>query len=712
MTIQQAKGALKKQFGYDSFRPMQEQIIQSVYDKKNTLVLMPTGGGKSICYQIPAITLPGVCVVISPLIALMKDQVESLRSNGIAAAYLNSSVPIAEQQAIEEQLLNDELHLIYVSPEKIVSRGFTDLLRQLNINLFAIDEAHCISNWGHDFRPEYTQLTFLRRQFKQVPLIALTATADSTTRRDIVNQLGIENAQVFISSFDRPNISLEVRPGQKRMQQILDFVKSRPNTSGIVYCLSRKGTEEVAANLLKSGIKADFYHAGLNSQERSSVQEKFIKDEVPIVCATVAFGMGIDKSNVRWIIHYNMPQSMEGYYQEIGRAGRDGLKSETILFYSYRDVMMLRDILTRDNSNKEGLKLAKLDRIQQYADSLICRRKILLSYFGEVQDENCNNCDVCKNPPKSFDGTILSQKALSALARTGERVGISLLIDILRGSKRREVLERGYDKIKTYGAGGDISAFDWQQLIQQMINIGLMEVAFDQKNILRLTPEAKAVLFKGRKVELVRMKAIKEKMEERSSKAKVVTQRQRARNELFDLLRKLRRDVAVAEGKPPYIVFSDATLEEMAAEKPINESELMNISGVGEFKLNKYGAAFLKVITTYMESKAREGQRVKGASQVMTLQLFNRGLSVTQISIERNVSEMMIYNHLLELYNNDNEIKISRIVSQSEIKAVVEAKDSLPPRSGLKEIYQKLNEKVAYHKIRFALAFEEKHSVL
>ena len=456
MNQENAQTALKKYFGYDTFRPMQAEIIQSVYDKKDALILMPTGGGKSICFQIPAITMEGMGVVVSPLISLMKDQVESLRANGIKAAFLNSSLGISEQRAVEDAIFNQQIDLIYVSPEKIVSPNFLSLLKRVEIALFAIDEAHCISAWGHDFRPEYTRLKFIKKQFPDTPVIALTATADKATRKDIARQLDLENPAIYVASFDRPNLSLAVRPGQKRFEQIIEFIKKRPNQPGIIYCLSRKSTENIARKLQGKGLKANFYHAGMPDFQRSEVQEDFINDAIDIVCATIAFGMGIDKSNVRWVIHYNLPKNIESFYQEIGRSGRDGTAASTLLFYSYADVMNLREILTNNDSTQRDLKLAKLERMQQYAESLSCRRKILLNYFSEPFNKNCGNCDICKNPPQYFDGTVIAQKALSAVFRLKEKVGSSMLIDVLRGSSRKDLLERGYQHIKTYAVGREV----------------------------------------------------------------------------------------------------------------------------------------------------------------------------------------------------------------------------------------------------------------
>ncbi|HKK74206.1 MAG TPA: DNA helicase RecQ, partial [Saprospiraceae bacterium] len=514
-----AHEALKKYFGYDQFRPMQGEIIQSVFSGKDTIVLMPTGGGKSICYQIPAIVMPGTCIVISPLISLMKDQVEGLKSNGVSAAFLNSSLSSKEVRAVEESLLAQELDLLYISPEKITSGGFLPFLKKVKINLIAIDEAHCISAWGHDFRPEYTKLKFLKTQFKGTPLIALTATADKLTRKDIQKQLNLKKPEAFIASFDRPNLSLNVRPGQKRFEQILEFIRTHPDQSGIIYCLSRKSTEKIAQKLSDKGITAEAYHAGLSPNERSLVQENFINDTTPIVCATIAFGMGIDKSNVRWVIHYNLPKNIEGYYQEIGRAGRDGVPADTLLFYSFQDVSMLQEILGNNQSEHSELQLAKLDRMRQYAESPTCRRRMLLSYFGEDLEKDCGNCDVCHDPPESIDGTVIAQKALSAIYRLQQKHSMGTVIDVLRGSSRQELINAGLHKVKTYGAGRDIPYSHWQQYLLQLLNQGYIEIAYHQRNRILLTEASKKVLFENRPVSLVMPATIRKRQEKAKEEA-------------------------------------------------------------------------------------------------------------------------------------------------------------------------------------------------
>ena len=602
---------LKSYFGYDQFRPLQKEIITSILAKKDTLVLMPTGGGKSICYQLPALLMEGTAIVVSPLLSLMKDQVESLQANGIIARALNSGNDETTNANIRFECRQGRVRLLYISPERLLTE-LNFLLKDIKISLFAIDEAHCISQWGHDFRPEYTQLKILREQFPQIPIVALTATADKITREDILKQLDMKDPQIFISSFDRPNLSLEVRRGYQqkdKIRTILNFIRKHPEESGIIYCLSRNTTEKVADMLSGYGLKVAAYHAGLSTPVREATQDDFINDRVQIVCATIAFGMGIDKSNVRWVIHYNLPKSIESFYQEIGRAGRDGLPSDTLLFYSFSDIVLLSRFAT--DSKQQEINLEKLNRMQQYAETDICRRRILLNYFGETMDHDCGNCDVCRNPPERFDGTVIVQKALSAIARTNQQIGTHTLIDILKGSASQEIIEKGYDKIKTYGAGREIPARDWQDYLLQMLNLGYFEIAYNENNHLKITEAGKKVLFGRTTAQLVIIKRedkparTKKNVRSRTTEQTPLFGQNNFENQddrVFEALRQLRKKLADAQAIPPYIILSDKTLHQLATLKPTSIEAFGEISGIGEYKKEKYGKDFVTLICSMLDA--------------------------------------------------------------------------------------------------------------
>ncbi len=690
-TKQQLHALLKTHFGYDSFKPNQLEVIEDVLAEKDVMAIMPTGGGKSLCFQLPALAMSGTAIVISPLIALMKDQVDVLRANGVAAAYYNSSQPQEVQQEIFQHLKNGELKLLYVAPESI--NQFDMVFQEIDISLFAVDEAHCISSWGHDFRPAYTQLGSLKTRFPQTPIIALTATADRSTQDDIVEQLSIMKAQRHLASFNRENLYLDVRPGQNRMKQIIGFLEGRPDESGIVYCLSRKSTENIAEKLRNSGYDAQAYHAGMDARQRTSVQEDFINDRTPIICATIAFGMGIDKSNVRWVVHYNMPKNLEGYYQEIGRSGRDGLPAHTLLFYSYADVVLLRKFIA-DSANAT-VQYAKLERMQQYAEALSCRRIALLNYFGEHVSEGCGNCDICKTPPSYFDATVLVQKICSAVVRMKEQEAMGMLIDVLRGAQNAQVFEKGHQHIKTFGAVKDISWQDLQQYVIQLLNQGVLEINFKEHSRIALTPLAKEILFNKKTVQLAVLQQEKKTVgKSRSGSGKAG---------LFEKLRVLRYQIAKEEGVPAYVVFGDASLKDMEAKQPSTRSEFSEISGVGDAKLEKYATVFLKEIEDH-----KEAVKPKVPTHEQSYILFKDGISVSEIAKKRELTENTIYSHLLKMHIEGEALDLYQFITIEEVDSLRKATKKLADTEGLKPFFDYFEEQMPYWKIKMGLYLLEK----
>lgn len=594
-----ALGLLARFYGYRSFRPGQYDIIESVCSGRDALVLMPTGGGKSICYQMPALLAErGCAVVVSPLIALMQDQTQALVANGIPAAAIHSNQPESYNRQILNAAFAGRLKMLYISPERLLAE--IENWSRLDISLFAIDEAHCISQWGHDFRPDYTGLARLKELRPGVPVIALTATADRLTRDDIARQLGLHQPFTYISSFDRPNISLRAynNPSARdRVRFIAALARKYPTDSGVAYCLSRSGVDSLHKSLLAAGVRSVRYHAGMDAAARSESMKAFLDGTAQVVCATIAFGMGIDKSNIRWVVHNNLPSNIESYYQEIGRAGRDGLPAEAVLFHSVADIIARRNFA--QESGRQAINMEKLERMRAYAEARVCRRRILLSYFSESTDCDCGNCDVCLEPPERFDATVATQKAISAVARTGwTNIGVFTLVNILRGADRADIRAAGYDRIKTFGAGRDMSVREWNDYIQQMIQLGVFEIAYDDGNHLRVTDFGMKILRGEAHLTLSRYSAAAANEKKKPEPARTAVDETAARG-LFEHLKTVRAAIAKREGRPPYIIFSDSSLLDMAIRRPNDEFEFLSVSGVGEYKARRYGPEFLRAIAAF-----------------------------------------------------------------------------------------------------------------
>jgi len=701
-SIQEHKySILKDIWGFTSFRSDQSAIIDHVLAGHDSLVIMPTGGGKSLCYQLPALIFPGLSIVVSPLIALMNDQVTALLLSGVKVAAFHSNMTRNEQAQVEQKLRQGEIKLLYVSPERINAPGFADFLQTLNISLFAIDEAHCVSVWGNDFRPDYVLLNKIRDRFTHVPFIALTATADAATQNDICRQLHLKNPEIFVSSFERKNITTESRPAEQKYRQTVDFLLKAKDKSGIIYCLSRKETEKISAKLRQAGLNCDYYHAGMDAEDRKRVQKEFQDDKIQFICATIAFGMGIDKSNIRWIIHFAMPKNLEGYYQEIGRAGRDGTPAQALLFYSWGDYIMLKKFIDDSQANEEfkTVQYAKLERMWEYASANECRTNLVLNYFGEFRSEPCMHCDNCLVPPKSIDATITAQKALSAVVRCNENVGLNLLIDVLRGSYRAEVREGGYDQIRTFGAGKDISFINWKIYITQLINQGYIRIDYTDHFKLKTTPLTREVLFEGKKVRLVDLNYTDLVVEKEKPKQKKLL----LEDELLKRLKEWRTELAKQKQVPAYVIFSDKVFENIVASKPSTTADLLNIEGIGKVKMEQYGQDILAIIQGFLASQDIV-KNVKGQTYIETLHLYKEGFTPSEIAKARDMSETTVYSHLAYLYTKDEPVDILKYVSMEEVSLVQEAWNKTGQEMALAAIAERLKAPIEFHKIRLALA--------
>jgi ATP-dependent DNA helicase RecQ len=709
------QSTLQHYFGYNEFRHNQLEIIENVLAKKDTIVLMPTGGGKSVCFQIPALLFDGVTIVVSPLIALMKDQVDALKLNGIPAAFLNSSQSSYEQTAIINQIQNKQLKLLYVAPERLLGQNnFLTYLKDINVSLFAIDEAHCISQWGHDFRPEYLILGELKKQFPHVPIIALTATADGLTKKDIINKLEVTDYKVFENSFNRPNIFYYIKPKKNYFSQLIDYLEARKDDSGIIYCLSRSSTEKLAEDLAEEGYLAAAYHAGLERNVREERQDKFLKDEIKIIVATVAFGMGIDKSNVRFVVHADLPKNIEGYYQETGRAGRDGLLSEAVLFYSGGDVIKLRNFAKVDgNEEQTKIMLRKLQQMAQLCETRQCRRQYILNYFGESTPDYCGSCDVCLSDEEKVDATIEAQKFLSAVSRLNERFGVNYVIDFLRGSS---TVRSEHQNLKTYGIGKDISKDQWKQYARELLQMKAVKQSDTEFPVLQLTERSRKILKGEEQIKLV--KAVTTKAEQPA--AMKMQNEVPAYDDLFRELKSVTHDLANKERVAAYMIFSEATLLELATYLPLTMTDIAKISGFGDIKLAKYGSLFLDHIITYCRKNnlstridLKETKRVRKAApkerssdtKKQSLDLFLNDKTVSEIAFERKLSQQTIETHLT-YYIGTGELAVTKLVALEKVQTITDAIEN-SKSTALTPIKEKLGSDYSFTEIKAVMSYLE-----
>jgi len=701
---------LQKYFGYKEFRPLQQEIITSVQKKQDVFVLMPTGGGKSLCYQLPSVMNNGLTVVVSPLISLMKDQVDSLCAIGINAAYINSTLSPQQIAEVKSRIEKHQINLLYVAPERLMMQGFLEFINKIDVSLFAIDEAHCISEWGHDFRPEYRMLTILKEKYPQIPIIALTATATPIVQQDIIKQLNLQHPEVYKASFDRQNLYYQVIPKRDAYEQLHDYIAAHRQESGIIYCQSRKSVDHLSSLLQTNGFRALPYHAGMDKNERTQNQDKFIKDDVELIVATIAFGMGIDKPNVRFVIHYDLPRNIEGYYQETGRAGRDGLKSDCILFYSYGDRAKIEYFIgEKEDPREQKIAYEKLQQMIHYCESHVCRRKVLLEYFGETYAETkCHHCDNCFKVKETFDGTVAAQKLLSCVARVGERFGANYVIDVLRGSKAERIIHNRHQHLSTFGIGMEFSKDAWQSITRELIQTGFLQSEGGQYPVLKLTEKSKAVLFGNEKVVLTKFAEEKaEPIHEEAEEAEVNAM-------LFEELRQLRKRIADEEYVPPYIIFPDTTLKEMASYFPMTWDTLQQITGVGEQKFNRYGPRFLKAIVGFCQQHQIESKpirrklrkRTKGIyrrTEQESFELLKQGLSIEQVARKRNLSPSTIIAHVEQLIIAGENIILDRFVSAEKQRVIRKVLLELG-LDRLSPVKEKLGAGYSYDEIRLVRA--------
>ena len=709
---QQAHKVLKDVFGYDAFRPMQEDIICTLMDGKDAFVLMPTGGGKSLCYQIPAIMRKGTGIVVSPLISLMKDQVDALTNCGVKAAYYNSSLKAAEAKDVLDRFESGDLDLLYVAPERLLSKGFLAKLESVELAMFAIDEAHCVSQWGHDFRPEYVRLGELREIFPNVPMLALTATADEHTREDISDRLQLGKAKRFVASFDRPNIRYLVAEKRQPLTQILQFLEGWPNCSGVIYCLSRKRVEDLAVNLQRHGIRAAAYHAGIPGRSREKVQDDFLRDRVKVIVATIAFGMGVDKPNVRFVIHHDLPKSIESYYQETGRAGRDGLESEALMLYGSGDVNLVRRLIENvENIDQRRVEVHKLNSMVAFSEALTCRRRVLLGYFGEPLDEPCGNCDICLDPPETYDATEFAEAALDCVQELNGNFGMGYIIDVLRGSKNARVLEHEHDKLKCHGTGSDLNADEWTSILRQLVHHGYFIQDVSRRAAMLPTKKSEHI-GTGDPIMLAKYQpGIRRHFK------RLGTPRDEA---LFKKLSALRQDLADKADLPPHVVFSDVTLTEMSQRKPVSHDDMCSISGVGQFKLDEYGDVFIELIAEHIKSSDNKSASNRGKdipmliakgpglneTQTYTLSLYRKGKNIEETAVEQRISEATVLKHYVAIIRAGQYIDVPAYFAEN-FDTLMSELDDADPYASLSEIKRDLSIDLSNDEFRLILAWRE-----